>query len=68
MLEIVRVKSDNGVLGVKLPLEGRLGGEFKAGDYMVWTRGRGGGFVLRSYIVEAKRHGRVKGGKSCGVE
>lgn len=68
MLEIVRVKMDNKVLAVKLPLEGRLAGEFRQGSYMVWTRHRGGGYILRPHNLEVKKHGRVKGGKSGEVK
>lgn len=66
MLEIVRVKIDNGVLSVKLPLEARLDGEFKHGDYMVWTRSRGGGLLLKSYRKVVMERGRSKNVKSRG--
>lgn len=58
MKEIVRVKSDNGVLAVKLPLEARAAGDFKQGDHMVWSRSRGGVLQLRTWKQEVQRYGR----------
>lgn len=64
MREINRVKSDHGVLSVKLPAELKNSEGMQRGSYVVWVRRSPGVWELRTFDAEVTDAGKKRSRKA----